>query len=97
MCSNVLRINLINSTNRQSVSRRVSFPIRANHKSSFLYVEQTTYKYVEELEAPKKWFEANIQTILTIYGKEHRLQKEDVYLSKCFVLSVCLVPDSRSV
>ena len=68
---------------RQNVSRRVSFPIRAGHKSSFLYVEQTAYRYIADLTAPKRWFEANIDRILSLYGKEHRLQKEDVFLGKC--------------
>ncbi|KAH8112737.1 hypothetical protein DFH11DRAFT_1606815 [Phellopilus nigrolimitatus] len=65
---------------QQNVSRRVSFPIRARHKSAYLYVETMMYRYVDDLYTPKKWFEANIERILTLYGKEHRLQKEDVYL-----------------
>ena len=62
------------------MSRRVSFPIRAGHKSSHLYVEQTLYRYIVELTAPKRWFQANIDRILGLYGTKHRLQKEDVLL-----------------
>ncbi|THH10883.1 hypothetical protein EW145_g1036 [Phellinidium pouzarii] len=65
---------------QQIVSRRVSFPIRAGHKSAYLYTEVTMYRYIDDLSAPKKWFEANIDHILRLYGKEHRLQKEDVFL-----------------
>ncbi|KAI5119647.1 hypothetical protein M0805_009008 [Coniferiporia weirii] len=65
---------------QQNVSRRVSFPIRAGHKSAYLHAEVTVYRYIDDLYAPKKWFEANIDRILALYGKEHRLQKEDVFL-----------------
>ncbi|KAL5525571.1 hypothetical protein ACEPAG_6907 [Sanghuangporus baumii] len=65
---------------QQNVNRRISFPIRAGHKSAYLYVEQTLYRYIADLAAPKRWFEANIDRILSLYAKEHRLQKEDVFL-----------------
>lgn len=67
---------------RQNVSRRISFPLRAGHKSSYLYMETTLYQYIEDLATPKAWFRANIGRILELYGNNHRLQKEDIYLGK---------------
>ena len=37
----------------------------------------------QRLECPKEWFKSNIKGILKLYGREHSLQKEDVYLGKC--------------
>lgn len=61
-------------------SRRYSHPLRAGHKTAFLYTETTVYKYVENLDAPKKWFKANVDDILATYGAQHRIQKEDLFL-----------------
>lgn len=72
---------------RQNVTRRVSFPIRAGHKSAYVYAEQTMYRYIDDLFTPKRWFEANVDRILSLYAKDHRLQKEDVYLSKSKLLT----------
>lgn len=38
------------------------------------------YRYMEDLEVTKHWFQGNIDHILDIYGKDHSLTKEDVYL-----------------
>lgn len=38
------------------------------------------YRYVDSLEAPKKWFKANVDSIMQIFGAEHRIQKEDLFL-----------------
>lgn len=62
----------------------MSFPIKARQKSAFIYVEQTQYHYMDNLDTPKKWFEANIERILQLYADDHRLQKEDVYLGMLF-------------
>lgn len=67
---------------RQNVSRRYSYPLRAGHKSAFLCTESTNYRYVEDLETPKLWFASNVKQILELYGKEHRLQREDIFLGK---------------
>lgn len=42
------------------------------------------YRYIDsdDLAVPKAWFSANIGRILELYGREHHLQKEDVYLSE---------------
>lgn len=71
---------------RQSVTRRYSFPLQAGHKASYLITEITMYRYIENLDTPKAWFAANIDRILQIYGSEHRLSKEDVYLSEPFFI-----------
>ncbi|KAF7289164.1 Protein kinase domain-containing protein [Mycena indigotica] len=64
----------------QNVSRRYSFPLRSGHKVAYLCTETTVYKYMESLDAPKKWFRANIDSIMKQYGSLHQIQKEDVYL-----------------
>ena len=38
------------------------------------------YRYIEDLATPKKWFKANVDNILALYGAEHRISKEDLYL-----------------
>ncbi|KAJ7072976.1 hypothetical protein C8F01DRAFT_267337 [Mycena amicta] len=64
----------------QNVSRRYSFPLHLGHKVAYLCTETTVYKYMESLDAPKKWFRANIDAIMQEYGRAHQIQKEDVYL-----------------
>lgn len=71
-------INLMFS--RRNISRRYSYSLRAGQKSAYLCTETTVYRYVDNLNTPKAWFAANIDSILELYGKEHRLQKEDVLL-----------------
>ncbi|KAF8889717.1 hypothetical protein CPB85DRAFT_1333584 [Mucidula mucida] len=61
-------------------STRYTHPLRAGHKAAFMYTESTSYKYLENLEAPKKWFKATIDEILAIYGTHHSIQREDVFL-----------------
>ncbi|THH14319.1 hypothetical protein EW146_g5999 [Bondarzewia mesenterica] len=63
-----------------SVSRTHSFQLRMGHKVAYLYTETTMYRYVEDLDAPKKWFQGSIDHILELYGREHKISKEDVYL-----------------
>ena len=47
---------------------------------AYLYAETTVYRYITNLDVPKKWFQSNIDQIVKIYGKEHRLTREDIYL-----------------
>ncbi|CDO74643.1 hypothetical protein BN946_scf184944.g2 [Trametes cinnabarina] len=61
-------------------SRRYSSPLRAGHKTAHLFTEATNYRYIEDLSTPKKWFKANVDNILALYGKEHRISREDLYL-----------------
>ncbi|KAJ6608478.1 hypothetical protein B0H10DRAFT_1815660 [Mycena sp. CBHHK59/15] len=62
------------------VSRRYSFPLRTGHKTAYLCAETTMYRYIENLDAPKRWFKANVGSIMHQYGPIHQIQKEDLYL-----------------
>ncbi|KAJ7268729.1 hypothetical protein B0H12DRAFT_64026 [Mycena haematopus] len=73
----------------QSVSRRYSFPLRTGHKAAYICTETTMYRYVENLDAPKKWFKSNIDSILETYGPVHQIQKEDLFL----VIGTLSAPD----
>jgi abelson tyrosine-protein kinase 1 len=75
-------VELIDIRNRQSVSRRYSFQLRDGHKAAFMCTETTKYRYVESLDAPKKWFKANVDSIMKVYGRRHHIQKEDLFLGK---------------
>ena len=37
---------------------------------------------MSSLETPKKWFKANVDSILKLYGEAHRIQKEDLFLGE---------------
>ncbi|KAJ3848775.1 hypothetical protein EV368DRAFT_48649 [Lentinula lateritia] len=63
----------------KNVSRRYSYPLRVGHKTAHLCTETTMYRYVENLDAPKKWFKANVDTVLEIFGPQHQIQKEDLF------------------
>ena len=69
-------------------SRRYTSQLRAGHRTAHLFTESTVYRYIEELATPKKWFKANADGILALYGKEHRISKEDLYLGKPSHLSL---------
>ncbi|KAG6877678.1 hypothetical protein C0992_009504 [Termitomyces sp. T32_za158] len=64
----------------QSIARRYSFPLRAGHKTAHMFTESTMYRYMERLEVPKRWFKANVDAIMQIYGPMHHIQKEDLFL-----------------
>lgn len=70
------------------MSRRYSFHLRMGHKTAHLCTGSTQYDYVENLDAPKKWFKANVDMILQTFGSEHRIQKEDLLLGMCCVIYV---------
>lgn len=62
------------------MSRRYSSPLRTGHETSHLFTETTVYRYVGDLHTPKKWFLANIDHLVELYGEEHVIQKEDFML-----------------
>ncbi|EIW75046.1 hypothetical protein CONPUDRAFT_140363 [Coniophora puteana RWD-64-598 SS2] len=64
----------------ESVSRRYSFPLRAGTKAAYVFAESTMYRFIENLDAPKSWFKANVDTIMKQYASSHLIQKEDVFL-----------------
>ncbi|KAF5329372.1 hypothetical protein D9619_009450 [Psilocybe cf. subviscida] len=68
------------NTTSESVARRFPFPLKAGHKVAHLYTEITDYKYVETLDAPKLWFRNNVDLIMQIYGPEHRITREELFL-----------------
>jgi abelson tyrosine-protein kinase 1 len=47
---------------------------------AYLCTETTDYRYLVKLDAPKKWFQTNVDFILQTYGRQHHLQKEDLFL-----------------
>lgn len=47
---------------------------------AYLYAETTVYRYITNLDVPKKWFQSNIDHIMKIYGREQRLTREDIFL-----------------
>ncbi|KAG7086098.1 hypothetical protein E1B28_003613 [Marasmius oreades] len=73
----------------QGLVRRYSYPLRVGHKAAYLCTESTIYRYVESLDSPKKWFKANVDAILDVYGSKHHIQKEDLY----FVIGTLDAPE----
>ncbi|KAM5539547.1 hypothetical protein V8D89_006656 [Ganoderma adspersum] len=69
-----------NRAGEAKYSRRYSSPLRCGHKTAHLITESTNYRYLEDLSTPKKWFKANVDHILAIYGKEHRISNQELYL-----------------
>lgn len=67
-----------------SISRRASFPLRAGHKVAYMYTESTEYSYLQNVNAAKMWFKANVDRIMDIYGVEHNVHREDLFLGACF-------------
>lgn len=61
-------------------SRRQSFRLRSGHKCAHLYTESAVYQYLKKLDAVKAWFRGNVEQVLNIYGPEHNIQKEDLFL-----------------
>lgn len=47
---------------------------------AYIYAETTIFRYITNLDVPKKWFQSNIDHIVKIYGKEQRLTREDIFL-----------------
>ncbi|KAJ7617179.1 hypothetical protein FB45DRAFT_756602 [Roridomyces roridus] len=66
--------------NNGPITRRYSVPLRSGHKTAYMCTESTMYRYIENLDAPKKWFRANVDTIMGRYGARYQLQKEDLRL-----------------
>ncbi|KAF8584749.1 hypothetical protein K439DRAFT_1653139 [Ramaria rubella] len=71
---------VVDSTFSRSVKKRYSFPLRAGHKHAYLCTENTAYRYLVDLEVAKVWFKSNVKEIVRLFGKEHNIQREDVYL-----------------
>jgi len=39
---------------------------------------------METLDAAKKWFQSNVDTIMNVYSYQHHIQKEDIFLGESF-------------
>ena len=77
-------------TCRQNVSRTYTYPLKAGHRIAVMCAETTEYQYLEQLDAPKKWFQSNVDSVLNIYGMQHQIQKEDLFLGAYLHLLLCL-------
>jgi abelson tyrosine-protein kinase 1 len=65
------------------VRRQYSFHLHTGHKAAWFISETTVYRYMDSLDAPKKWFVANVDTILQLFRPKHPLlQKEDLYFGR---------------
>ncbi|TFK45230.1 hypothetical protein OE88DRAFT_1640190 [Heliocybe sulcata] len=75
----------------QSIARRYTFSLRAEHKTAYLCTEATVYRYIEPdaRQAPYRWFRENIDRVMETYGERYGLQKEDVF----FVIGTLEAPD----
>ncbi|RPD55060.1 hypothetical protein L227DRAFT_615708 [Lentinus tigrinus ALCF2SS1-6] len=67
-------------SNAKHARRHYSSPLRAGHNAAHLITDSTNYRYFADLSTPKKWFKANVHSILSIYSAEHRILKEELYL-----------------
>jgi len=68
------------NSSSEDIARRLAFDLKAGHKAAYLYTETTEYRYMETLDAAKKWFQSNIDTIMSVYSHQHHIQKEDIFL-----------------
>ncbi|OSD02529.1 hypothetical protein PYCCODRAFT_1444958 [Trametes coccinea BRFM310] len=60
--------------------RSRSFPLRAGHKAAHLITSSTSYDFFENLDTPKKWLKGNAANIVTMYGDQHRISREQLSL-----------------
>lgn len=70
----------------EKVSRRYSYPLKAGHKMAYLCTESTDYRYLEKLDAPKRWFKTNVDFIMQTFASQHHLQKEDLFLGRYWII-----------
>ena len=59
---------------------------------------------MKKLDAAKAWFRSNVDEILNIYGREHNIQREDVFLGmqkihlyRPIVYLICLMSSHKLV
>lgn len=64
----------------QNVSRRYTYPLKAGHRIAVMCAETTEYRYLEQQDPPRKWFQSNVDSVMNIYGMQHHIQKEDLFL-----------------
>jgi len=61
---------------------------------AYIYTETTIFRYITNLDVPRKWFQSNIDHIMKIYGKEQRLTREDIFLG---MFRLCVVSHSSFI
>lgn len=64
------------SSFRGSQSKR----LYSDEKTAHLFTESTIFRHVKDTRAPKAWFKGNVNRILSIYGREHDLSREKLFL-----------------
>ncbi|RPD53287.1 hypothetical protein L226DRAFT_572810 [Lentinus tigrinus ALCF2SS1-7] len=71
----------VNSGNTVKFEGQYSAELNANNRAAYLFTRSTNFRYIDpmNIDPVKKWFKANIDKILAIYGHEHNLSKENVY------------------
>jgi viroplasmin and RNaseH domain-containing protein len=47
-----------------------------------VYTESAEYQYLKKLDGAKAWFRGNVEQIMNVYGREHNIQKEDLFLGE---------------
>lgn len=62
-------------------------PLKTGHKAAFLCAETPEYRYMisddgGKLDVPKQWFKVNVDTIMKIYGAQHQIQREELFLGR---------------
>ena len=71
--------------------------MRTGHETSHLFTETALYRFVADLYTPKKWFHANVDQLVDLFGEEHAIQKEDLILGACSMTTfqnIALTPRS---
>ncbi|KAF8997477.1 hypothetical protein BDQ17DRAFT_1428993 [Cyathus striatus] len=63
-----------------SVHRPYSFSLPVGNRVAYMCTEGTEHQYIEKLDPPRRRFKVRVDTILSLYGAEHSLQREDVLL-----------------
>ncbi|CAA7263929.1 unnamed protein product [Cyclocybe aegerita] len=79
MLYNAGRLTFLNSSS-ENISRRYSYSLKSGHKAAYLCTETTEYRYMETLDAPRMWFQLNVDAILAVYGRQYQIQREDIML-----------------
>lgn len=64
----------------QAIERTLTFSL-AGGRMAYLYAEKTSYHYLKGSPIFKEWLKSHWEAILTTYGDEHHLQKEDLVFS----------------
>jgi serine/threonine protein kinase len=64
----------------EKIVTRYSFPLDEGRKSAGICTEKTMYRFFNNLDAPRKWFQHHVDAILEVYAPHHPIEKEDLFL-----------------